>query len=1513
MAIRARTVVLLSAAITLGLLALGVGGLAVYVGSDHGREFLRARVEGVLAGRVDGTVHLGAIRGSLWSDFTLDSLEIRDADDSVVVAVGPIRAAYDLADLIDRRIALRVLEIERPFVHLRRDSTGDWTYTRLLRSSTGPSTPRTGRGFGDVVLLDSVAIRGGAFRWTEPWAPDTALRGAAREAAITEELARTDHDTRRVGDGFVRARHWTGLGAELPHILVAHPDTAGIRITIGRLDVDESDPPLLIRDVRGEVAIVKDSVRLALREFHLPGTVGRASGVITLADGLGVDVRIDADSVSLADLNWVYPNLPLEGGGRMTLLIVKPRDSERYAYTLRDMDVRSMRSRLQGTMTFGVTTVLADISDLDLQLSPLDFVLIERFSGEPLPLPWAGTLTGRVRGAGGPLDAFRIDDVQLAFADGNVRGVVNRFRGSGVLDITEPAQTAFQDFRLNLERFDLRTLQAVNPDFPPVRGWLAGTLRLDSAWTDVRFRDLAMRWTDDTLPSSRFTGQGRVTQLDDDLLYDLALSLDSLSLDALTNSYPDLGARGMIAGNFTARGTTSDLALDGAWSGPAGEVRATLRLDVAEPTYGVSGHVDLVGVDPAGWLSAAAAASGEVTAGIDVALSGDSLADLDGGLKVVLDRSRVGDLRLYAGRSDFLFADGRMSVDTITLETSAFSLRGAGGLGLREGVTDSVRFAVVIDSLGGVRTLSTLLGLTESVPTDSLSGRLAGRGVLSGTVDELGLVLQVSGRDLVAGTSTTRALSLTASLRDVMGDVGGRVAVQADTAQLGGVTLSRVVAAGTLIDGDAAALELDVLSANGPALRGVAAAQWDSAGTQVRVDTLTLTLPDSRWRLAAPAQIVSSADGVRLDSLTLLTSSGGRLALRGDLPEVGPIRGLFDAVAVPIADLSLLAQRDEAAAGAVGLRVELAGTRDLPTVQFRGEVRDARFGDARLDEVRLGGRYADRLLAGTMELRVREQQVARVEASLPVDLALRTVPDRFVDAPITGQLIADSTELTVLEAFTTAVRGAAGRFDARIALTGTWDRPRIDGRVAVIDGAFGLPRLGSVRWRNVQGNIDFAGDTVHLRTLTANSGGRGANTGRVFGWVNLADPKDLEFDVRVITQQFRAIDKANVATLDLSAQLRLAGKESGSDLTGSVTIDAGNVYVPDVYRKNVISLDDPEFFRIVDTTVFANRQLLPSAQSALVENLRVGNVRINAGPDLWLRSSEANVKLGGSLAVTAGRSQRASDRGERQLALDGALTAERGTYRLNLGALVQRTFEVEGGTLRFFGDPDNNAALDIAALYTIRQFEQGDARQDVRVRVVLSGTLLSPQVRLESPDSVRVSGADLISYLVTGQPSFEVGGRASDYTSTAANVLFQSLGSALGSRLTGGALDVFEVQTASVGGLNTAGGRNLGGSLLSGTRLSGAGQLTDNLFLRIDAGLCQVGQLVGEGGGNFDPVALADAVGIKLDWRFTDNLGVSGGMEPSTSALLCASGASARGFAPTPRQWGVDFFRAWRF
>jgi translocation and assembly module TamB len=1511
MAMRRRTAVLLSAAITLGLAVLVVVGAVVYVSTDSGRAMLRGRIESLLTNRINGSVHIGALRGSLWSGVTLDSLEIRDADDSLVVVTGPISARYDIADIFDRRIFLHDLTVTRPYVHIRKDTTGVWTYTRLFRKSAVPRPPGTGRSFGDFVLLDSVRVIDGAFDWTEPWRPATSLRGAARDSAIAAELANAAHDVRPVATGgYVRTRHWKGFQLVLPSVRLNHPDSVGVRIQIARLDVEESDPPFSIRDVRGEVALANDTVMVDIASFRLPGSVGNAKGIITTKGGLGLDVRIETDTVSLADIHWVYPTLPTEGGGRMVLTMQKAQDSDYTAYVLSEMDVRSTHSTLRGTMTFGVAATLVDIKDLDVELAPLDFRLIEQFTGEPLPLPWAGTLTGRVRGPGGPLDAFVLDEARIAFADGNVPGVTNRFVASGGLDITAPALTVFRDFRLDFERFDMATVRAVNPGFAPLGGWIAGSVRLDSVWTDVRFRDADIRYADDTLPVSRFLGAGRMTTTDDDLIYDIAMSADSMSFDAIANSYPDIPLRGMMAGPFTVRGRMSELYVDGALNGPAGGLRADVLLDWQEPGLAVSGRIDLINVDPARMLVDATRWHGDITAGLDLAVSGDSAANLDGGFKLTLDRSRLGDVRLYAGRADLLFEAGRMRVDTVTLESSALTLRGAGALGLAAGVNDSVRFAVQLDSLGGIRPLLTSAG--DSVATDSLAGLVNFTGQLRGNLDSLGVDLLGRGRDMIYGETQARSLSLEAHVDDVLGRRVGTVVLRADTALVGGVSIARGEIDATLLSVDSAEVRGSIESANGPKMNTVADIHWDSTDTRVRLASFDVDVDGNLWTLARPSRIVANAAGVAVDSLELRTGETGRVRLQGELPNAGAITGSLDAIDVPLKDLGRLAQTSDELSGVASARVVLSGTRDLPTMTFEARGQGSQYGDAKLEDIRLNGTYAERALNARLEYWRKEAAVLTAQARVPMDLALRSVPTRMLDEPISGTIKADSADLAVFEAFTTAITGAEGRLTADLAINGTWKQPRLLGGVRLVNAAFGLPRLGNVRWRDVQSELQFDADTIHIRRLSARSGSRGANAARVFGWVNVSNRADLEFNVSVIADQFRVIDKSKVATLDISAGLRLAGFESGSVLGGTVTIDGGNVDIPDVYRKNVISLDDPEFYRIVDTTIFANRRLLPTAPSALVENMRVGNVTVSAGPDLWLRSSEANVKLGGSLQVAVSRSQRAMDRGERQLALDGTLVAERGTYILKLGVL-QRSFEVEGGSVRFFGDPDNNPTLDIRALYTVRQYDQGDARQDVRVRVVLGGTLLTPSVRLESPDSLRISGADLISYLVTGTPSFEVGGRASDYTSTAASVLFSSLGSALGSRLTGGALDVFEVQTATVGQGLTSGNRNLGSSILSGTRLRGSGQLTESLFLRIDAGLCGIGQLVGAGSSTVDPVALADAVGIKVDWRISDVLSLSAGMEPSTSALLCASGASARGFAPTPRQWGIDFFRTWRF
>jgi len=102
--------------------------------------------------------------------------------------------------------------------------------------------------------------------------------------------------------------------------------------------------------------------------------------------------------------------------------------------------------------------------------------------------------------------------------------------------------------------------------------------------------------------------------------------------------------------------------------------------------------------------------------------------------------------------------------------------------------------------------------------------------------------------------------------------------------------------------------------------------------------------------------------------------------------------------------------------------------------------------------------------------------------------------------------------------------------------------------------------------------------------------------------------------------------------------------------------------------------------------------------------------------------------------------------------------------------------------------------------------------------------------------------------------------------------------------------------------------------VFSGARLTTGKQLGDRAFVSATTGLCQVQSLLGGGSGTTNNPNLYESLGVKLDYRLNENVGVSAGFEPPTSALLCNAGiGAARGFAPTPRQWGFDIFRTWRF
>src|SRR5437763_187360 len=103
---RRKTVVIATASVLLGLAALLAAGVAALTQTDRGLALVRSALIPSLSTAVAGRLYVGRIHGSLFSDITIDSLELREPNGEPFLSTGRLKLTYDPRDLLDRRIVL---------------------------------------------------------------------------------------------------------------------------------------------------------------------------------------------------------------------------------------------------------------------------------------------------------------------------------------------------------------------------------------------------------------------------------------------------------------------------------------------------------------------------------------------------------------------------------------------------------------------------------------------------------------------------------------------------------------------------------------------------------------------------------------------------------------------------------------------------------------------------------------------------------------------------------------------------------------------------------------------------------------------------------------------------------------------------------------------------------------------------------------------------------------------------------------------------------------------------------------------------------------------------------------------------------------------------------------------------------------------------------------------------------------------------------------------------------------
>ena len=1449
-----------------GLLACFLGALNALVGTHAGRTLLARVASAAIEGAVAGTIEVGEVRGSLLTGVVLTDVRLIDPDSTLVASLPRAELGYNPIDFAAGRIVFMEVRLDRPVINIVQHANGKTNFAELLRldvkdtvkvKALGPAGPRS------LILLRNVQIMDGTL---------TLRLQKHGEAGRAEEIETSGED------GRYRIRRFEHLNARLAALRIQAPHENGIRFDVLRLATESSDPRLSIADVVGRLTIDGHTLDLDLSRVRFPGTQFSARGNVKWPrDTVLWNLAMRADSATLTDIRFLDPRFPanavLRGGVTLT-----SHGGRVLEIALRPLDVTYGQGRVTGRVTAftAADSGIVALRQGDLLSRDLSLDLVRPYVDS---LPFYGRLTGRTI-VDGPMSKLKLETA-WSFRDSLVPGwPESEIQGKGEINLAGKG-LAFQPFVVETGRVDIGTVRRLVPSFD-LQGELDATGTLTGRLKNAQFSG-TLRHHDGAKPVSVIRGVVGLDTRTDIMGVFADVRADSLSLDGLTTRMAAFPLRGMLAGTIRMSGdlagleTHADLEMLGGGGVVRGDGTLLLGARDMHPGYGARGFT-LRGSDVnlQRWLVRGGPPS-RLTFSATGTVEGDSTAPPSGELSAVLAPSLFAGTVIDSGATKVHFADGRLYVDSLRLQQPGLLTRGSGSLGWKRPKRGTLTFDFDADSLNVLDSLVTWLAgpkLTGgSAPEESLKGSAQVRMTLNGSVDSISVGGEAHVTDL-----KWRGWRLPKGQGSIAFQPGPvpRFDLQAEIDSLGygrfGFGSAAARATGTRDS-----LTWFARSRVGDLGAFLAGGRYERLagphGVQhVAVDSLALLVPSGVWFLEQPTALAFGDSILHVDPVALRNSAGsGLLTIEGDLPQHGPINARVSLDSFPLTGIYALLQHDTiGVTGAVTASVVANGTRANPTYAGSFAFANASFGSFSAPFIDGNINYRGRRLNGEVHLWRSGQQILNVTAHLPLDLALVPVAQRQLPDTLSVQARADSVDLGVLAAVTTTVRQVEGVFNADLGIGGTWEAPRLRGGLQIGNAAVTIPALNA-RYTDLNGSLSLRGDTIRVDSITAVSERGRAH---VTGYMRLERLTRPLLALNITTSDFKALDLRGYLALTASGRVALTGPVMGATLTGRGTVTSGVLHFADLVNKRVVNLDEPWVQDLIDTSLIRTQRLGPEFQSLFFDSLQIQHLQLTMGEDVWLRSNEANIQLSGSVIVNKVRSN---------YLLSGTLQAPRGTYRLIIGP-VTREFVVSQGTVQYFGTPDLDAALDISARHVVHPLPgPGTDNRDITVIAHIQGTLRVPKLTLESEQQDK-SQTELISYLMFGKPTFELGGGEGGFVrATGASLLAGELERTFVSDL-GVPLDYFEIRPGDPA------------NPFSGARVAAGWAIGSKTFLVVNAGFCQQVQSQNQS-------RLTNTLGASFQFRFSPEWRTEASFEP---VRACGLGSLLQ--APVSRQVGFDVF-----
>ena len=1451
--------------------------------TEWGMERARRFAVSWLADQVNGTLHIGRISGGgLLGGMVIHDFGITDPKGRPFLATDSVELSYNWRSLVSGRIDISRVVMYRPQAVLE-ILPGDslWNYEIVFADSTA-TRERARRliRFADTRIVDGRAIVRLGLHPDQPIVPADTAR------ALVE----------RVPGGLARTMRFEQLNAHLERVLWESPLEDGrmfeIRSAQARGYVWRE--PFIIQDMRGTLTMLDTVVSFDMPEVALPDSRASVVGQVIRTEGQNrFDVRVDGERLQLSDLQFLHPQLPEQGSGRVRLSIKSQPDG--ILWLAENAQLNTEGTRLAGS----VGVVMGDtmyFTRVNLRASPLDVKLLERLL--PGGLPVQGLLVGTVE-VRGPISALETSgDMRL---DERATGTQSHVAWSGVFDARDGLRA--RSMQADVKQLDLALVSAFNPRVQlsgSVRGSVEGAGSVDS----MQFTGL-LEHISTAGGRVVFDGGGTINGTGRSRQLDIGVTTSSVTLQDLAKQIPALqGLHGELTGPFHIRGTPEDLTFAAQLVTPGGPLDITGGLRGDENSRHIIAHASASGfrLDALREGLPATVASGRFFADI----KGRDLASATGTVRLELDSARLYDLPNARLDVHGTLGDGLLTVDSARWRTS-FGFAEANGTValLRERAGDlDIRFSS--ESLAPLQPY--LFDNDEAL----LAGRVTGTANVKGSLDALQVNATATGEAMMYDDIAAARMTSDLLIDRVAGvPTKFRLGVSMDSLALWRHT---VQTARVDVDGAGFGMGIRARATNNGAdvFHALGTYGLDAVLDQphVMMQEMRVGAADA-WMLAQPAVVDIIGRSARTDSITFTRAAGGRVSARGQLGWTGradsvavPLDFALDVAGVPFTDILRGVHSPATGSGELTGTLRVNGTASNPVIEANIDARELRYDDVRLDRAYAELSYAGSGLDVHTEAQYDGRSILSGGGRIPLDLRFGSVRQRALNEPLRFTLTAANLPPALPLSFLEGFSQTGGTLNGTINFGGTASDPSLTGELRVADAA-ALWDVSGVRYQGVNGTIALEGDRlVRLDMIARADGARNdalralvrtgeAGNGRVVGTIDFTNLRDPRFDLQLSANRLHAARRRDVEAT-VSGDIALAGSYRRPEIRGDLRVDEGTAYLEEMYRQYLIGgvqLDDPGLISLVDTTLVAVRPLLSSSVNPFLRGLLVRDLNVEVVGDSWLRSREMDVEVRGNLLV-------AFDMQQELLRLTGALDVTRGTYTLTYPPLQSRRFQVRDGTIEFLGTLGMDPNLSITAAYKARD----SYGEPLDILAVVSGTLQNPRVRLASDAQQTISESDLASYLFFGMPTWQV----SNSTTGANNSRAADLGlsvlapSVLGYASSGlqtlvqgaGLLDYVALTSSDTGAPQNS---SFGiGNFLTGTTLEVGRYFGSDLYIGYSQMLSSA---------SLEPL-------VRLQWQF----------RPEYSLELYAEDRLARtpGFGVRPesglkRVYGLLLFREWGF